>query len=118
MIGLNKTKNPLLEASMETLAYAHIQIDSSGVPMLAGTTIKVVEIALDFLAYRWDAEEIQRQHPHLSLGQIHSALAYYFDHRQEMDAQISKQLDEVDDFRRAAEPSPVTAKLVKLGLRT
>jgi uncharacterized protein (DUF433 family) len=62
---------------MLTIAYPHIEISADGVPMLSGTRIKVIEIALDHLTHHWDAEEIQRQHPHLSLGQIHSALAYY-----------------------------------------
>jgi len=43
--------------------------------MLTGTRTKVVELVLDHLAHHWDAEQIQREHPHLSLGQIHSALA-------------------------------------------
>ena len=46
-------------------------------------------IALDRIAYGWDAEEIQQQHPDLSLGQIHSVLAYYYDHKEEMDTDIA-----------------------------
>jgi uncharacterized protein (DUF433 family) len=100
---------------MTTVAYPHIVVNAAGVPILEGTTTKVVEIALDHLAHRWDAEEIRRQHPHLSKGQIHSALAYYFDHQVEMDQQIAAQLDAVDHARAAAGPSPVVAKLRRLG---
>jgi uncharacterized protein (DUF433 family) len=100
---------------MSTVQYAHLDLDAAGGPMLSGTRTKVLEIALDHLAHRWDAEEIQRQHPHLSLGQIHSALAYYFDHRVELDEQIAAQADEVERFRAAAGPSPVVAKLRSLG---
>lgn len=100
---------------MTAVAYAHIELDAGGVPVVAGTRIKVVEIALDQLAHQWSAEEIRRQHPHLSLGQIHSALAYYFDHRDELDRTIAEQLHEVEQRRQQAGPSPVAAKLRLLG---
>ena len=100
---------------MSTVTYAHIDFDARGVPLLAGTTTKVLEVALDHLAHHWDAAEIRRQHPSLSLGQIHSALAYYFDHQDEMDRQIAAELDEVDRLQQQAGPSPVLAKLRRQG---
>lgn len=102
---------------MSAVAYAHIELTPAGVPLLAGTTTKVLEIALDYLAYRWDAEEIHRQHPHLTRGQIHSALAYYFDHREEMDRQIAEQLAEIDSLRQKAGPSAAIVKARQMGLR-
>ena len=59
----------------------------------------MIEVALDRLAHHWDAEEIQHQHPHLTLGQIHSCLAYYYDHQPEMDRLINEQLRTVQQFR-------------------
>jgi len=100
---------------MTAVAYAHIATNADGVPILEGTTTKVVEIALDHLAHHWDAVEIRRQHPHLSKGRIHSALAYYFDHQAELDVQIAAQLENIDRLRAAAGPSPVVAKLKQLG---
>jgi uncharacterized protein (DUF433 family) len=100
---------------MTTVAYAHIETDSHGTPVVAGTRTKVLEIALDRVAHGWAAEEIQRQHRHLSLGQIHSALAYYFDHQGEFDRQIALQLDQVEQNRLQAGPSVAAAKLRALG---
>lgn len=100
---------------MSTVGYPHIEFDARSVPLLAGTTTKVIEIALDYVAHHWDAEEIRRQHPHLSLGQIHSALAYFFDHREEFDRQIAAELETVDRFRQQAGPSAVIAKLQRPG---
>lgn len=57
------------------------------------------------------ADEIHRQHPHLSLGQIHAALAYYFDHRDELDAKIAEQLRFVTESRERSSKSLVRAKL-------
>jgi uncharacterized protein (DUF433 family) len=100
---------------MSTVAYAHLETDSRGLPIIAGTRTKVIEIALDYVAHHWDPAEIHRQHRHLSLGQIHSALAYYFDHRGEMDREIASQLDEIERLRQQAGPSPVVAKLRRAG---
>lgn len=100
---------------MATVSYPHIELSADGVPFLEGTRTKVVEIALDRIAHHWDAEEIQRQHPHLTLGQIYAALAYYHDHREVVDAAISQQLTDVD--RIAAQPgtSLLREKLKSMG---
>lgn len=59
--------------------YKHIILNEKKVPIIAGTKMKVLEIILDKIAYGWSPEELQYQHPHLTLGQIYSALAYYSD---------------------------------------
>ena len=81
---------------MATVSYPHIEIAADGTALVEGTRTKVVEIALDRLSHHWDAEEIQRQHPHLTLGQIYAALTYYHDHRQNFDSKIREQLRAVD----------------------
>lgn len=101
---------------MITATYPHIETTPNGVPVLSGTRIKVIEIVLDHLAHRWDADEIQRQHPHLSLGQIYSALAYYYDHQAEMDHAIEEQLREVAAIKKRLGESPLQGKLKALGL--
>ncbi len=86
---------------MATVDYPYISLDSNNVPVLSGTRIKVVEIVLDHLAHGSDADEIQRQFPHLSLGQIHCALAYYYDHQEEIDqgSKRSTAIDPIDSPR-------------------
>ena len=56
-----------------------------------GTTTKIVELVVDQQAYGWSPEELHFLHPYLTLGQIHSALAYYWDRRAELDS-ISRQI--------------------------
>src|SRR5882672_8916271 len=68
--------------------YEHVQLDAKGVPIIVGTNMKVVELLMAQLAHGWSPEEIHFQHPYLSLGQIHSALAYYWDHKAELDEDI------------------------------
>ncbi len=61
--------------------YEHVLLDEAGVPIISGTNMKVIELVLEKIAYGWSPEELHFQHPYLSLGQIHSAPAYYWDHR-------------------------------------
>ena len=104
---------PLLETR-----YEHIVLSEDGVPRIAGTGTKIIELVLDKLAYGWNPEEIQFQHPHLTLGQVYSALAYYSDHQQELDRDIEERLRsrQVDEIRTAAEPSPLVTRLKAKGL--
>ena len=96
---------------MATVSYPHIAVSPAGVPFVEGTRTKVLEIALDRLAHHWDAEDIQRQHPHLTLGQIYAALAYYHDHQEAFDAEIREQLRAVDRLAAGQRPSAIRAKL-------
>jgi uncharacterized protein (DUF433 family) len=98
---------------MATVSYPHIEIAADGTALVEGSRTKVIEIALDRLAHHWDAEEIQRQHPQLTLGQIYAALTYYHDHRQRFDSEIRDQLRDVELIASRQEPSPARAKLRK-----
>ena len=103
---------------MPTVDYPHIELRSPGVAYIAGTQTKVVEIALDRIAHHWDADEIQRQHPHLSLGQIYAALAYYSDHKAELESQIEEQLRYVEKSRTSAGESRIRVKLKAMDRRS
>lgn len=96
---------------MLAVSYPHLTSRTDGAPIISGTTTKVVEVAMDHVAYGWDAEQIHRQYPYLNLGQIHSALAYYYDHQAEMDRQIAEQWQDDERLIEASGPSPVIAKL-------
>jgi len=75
---------------MPTTVASLIEIDNKGVAWITGANTKVVEVALDKIAYGWSPEEMHYQHPHLSLAQIHSALAYYYEHKENMDGEIEQ----------------------------
>jgi len=91
--------------------YEHIVLDADDVPRIAGTTMKVVELVTAQTAYGWSPEELRFQFPHLSLGQIHSALAYYWDHRDELDQDIVHRLAAVDRQQLQAPPTPLQGRL-------
>ncbi len=96
--------------------YQHVLLNEDNVPIIAGTAMKVVELILDSKAYGWSPEELHFQHPHLTLGQIYSALAYYWDHQAELDQDIERRLQFVDQVRRSQKPSALEARLRARGL--
>ena len=96
--------------------YDHITLDERRMPIITGTTLKVIELIQEKLAYGWSAEEIHFQHPSLTLGQIYSALAYYADHRNEIDNEIERCLERADATRRTARSSPLLQRLQAKGL--
>ncbi len=102
-------------SSVET-RYEHVVLNEEKVPLIAGTTMKVIELVLDSMAYGWSPEELHFQHPYLTLGQIHSALAYYWDHQKELDQDISVRLQNVEKIQASNNPASLIARLKAKGL--
>jgi uncharacterized protein (DUF433 family) len=96
--------------------YEHVVLNEKKVPMIAGTTMKVIELVLDRIAYGWSPEELHFQHPYLSMGQIYSALAYYADHQEELDEDIQRRLELVDQIQRTLAPPSLVDRLKAKGL--
>jgi uncharacterized protein (DUF433 family) len=92
-------------------AYRHIHLDDLQVPIIAGTTMKVIEIVVSQKAYGWSPEEIRFQYPNLSMSQIYSALAYYWDYRSEMDIDIQRRFDFAENLRQNSEPLNLVNRL-------
>src|SRR5947209_3674936 len=87
---------------MATAAPAHIRFDERGRAWIDDTNTKVIEVVLDKLAHGSSPEEMHEQYPHLSLAQIHAALAYYYDHKAEFDAEIERLDCEYQEIRAEA----------------
>jgi uncharacterized protein (DUF433 family) len=97
------------------LSYPHILHESGQSPCLERwPRVRVSQIAMDHLARAWPAEEIARQYPHLALAEIHSALAYYFDHQEEIDHEIQAEVRQSELAAGLARRSPLAAKLASL----
>ena len=75
------------------LAYPHITTDPqvmSGRPCIAGTRVRVMDVVGAYKAGVSD-EELQdyfSSRP-LMLSEIHAALAYYYDHREEVEGELA-----------------------------
>ncbi len=102
---------------MSTVIYPHLDSNADGIPYLSGTTTKVVEIVQDHLAHVWDALEIRRQYPYLSLSQIHSALAYYYGNRDKIDRDIERRCHRVAAIRSRHSSAEIHDRLHESGQR-
>ncbi len=91
--------------------YEHISLDEQGIPWIKAANTKVVELVADVKAHGWSPEELVLQHPHLTLGQVHSALAFYWDHREGIEADLARREADVDRIRAEVGESPIVAKL-------
>ena len=95
--------------------YVHVEKPPDGPARLRRLPrIRVAQIAMDYVAYGWSADEMCRQHEDLRPAEAHAAMAYYFDHQAEIDAEILAECREVDAALEASRmhPSPLRLKLV------
>jgi len=100
---------------MPTTVASHIVLDEKGHAVIEGTTMKVTEIALEKIAWDWNADQMHLQHPEIPLAKIHAALSYYYDHQQDLDAEIERDYKEVEALRAAAGESPFVKRMRALG---
>lgn len=99
-----------------TTDYKLILLDENSVPFIKGTSMKVVELVTSIQAYGWSPEELHFQYPHLNMSQIYSALAYYWEHKQEIDNDIRKRFEYAEKQRLKAGISPLVQRLRNEGL--
>ena len=99
---------------MATVITTHIRLDEQGVAWIDDTNVKVIEVAIDKIAHGSNPEEMHFQYPHLSLAQIYSALAYYYDHQAELDAEIERRRREADALAAGASDPVLREKLLSL----
>src|SRR5271169_5033440 len=58
---------------------------SGGQPIVRGSRIKVMDIAIRYELIVISADKIVDEYPHLKLEQIHDALSYYYEHKKALD---------------------------------
>ncbi len=75
-----------------------------GKPRIGGHRITVSDIAIWHERMGMSPDEIVSEYPTITLSDVHAALAYYFDHRDEVDRGI-REGEEFADKHRAGRPS-------------
>jgi uncharacterized protein (DUF433 family) len=81
-----------------------------GKPRIAGHRIRVQDIALWHERLGYSIEEIIAHYPQLTLAEVHAALAYYYDHRDEIRRDIAEAAALVERLKREI-PSKLREKL-------
>lgn len=99
------------EDEMDTVS-AHIEATpgvASGKPRIAGHRITVQEVVIWHERLGLNADEIATEYG-LSLADVYAGLAYYYDHRDEIDRAIGADEEFVAQLRKRI-PSKLKAKL-------
>lgn len=105
---------------MTAISPEHIQITTGvcgGKPRIAGHRIRVQDVVIWYEHQGMSADEIVYHYPSITLADVHAALAYYYDHLEE----IRQQIRESEEFasRLASEtPSILQRKLKVQNVRT
>lgn len=93
----------------------HVEITAGvcgGKPRIAGTRIRVWDIAR-LSQTGLSPDEILLQYPQLSLADVYAALAYYFDHRKEIDHRAAEDDDFAEQLRQSLNVESPTAPNTK-----
>jgi uncharacterized protein (DUF433 family) len=72
---------------------------------------RVALIVTDYLWRGWSVEEITLKYPYLTLAEVHAAMAYYFDHREEIDPELAAECRDVEAWKQAHPTSPLLLRL-------
>src|SRR5438046_1273483 len=84
-----------------------------GKPRIAGSRIRVKDVVIWHVHQGMSPDEIISNWPHLTLSGVHAALAFYYDRKEEMDAEIAADEAWYEEMK-AKTPSLVQEKLAKL----
>lgn len=98
---------------MEPVLVEHIEKKPGvcgGKACVAGTRIRVQDIYVWHELQGQSTDEIVCNFPQLSLADVHAALAYYWDHTDEIRREMAQAEALLDQLRRTS-PSPLQQKL-------
>ena len=70
-----------------------------GSPIIEGTRTRVIDMAIEYEAMGCSPDEIIDNHPYLNLSQVHDALSYYYENRNELDRKIEQDQEFIRQIR-------------------
>jgi uncharacterized protein (DUF433 family) len=82
---------------------------------IAGHRIRVMDVAIWSERLGMSPDEIVDNHPSLTLADVHAALAYYWDHRDEIEREIEEDRAAIHEYRRRLGSGPLAEKLRRRG---
>jgi uncharacterized protein (DUF433 family) len=85
---------------------SHIVFDERGRPWIDDTNVKVIEVVIDHVEGGVGVEEMLETYPGLfTRAQLHAALMYFYDHEDEMRAEMQRLKEYVAQYP-FSRPSP------------
>ena len=84
-----------------------------GEPIVSVTGIRVLDIAIRYEVMGMTPEDIVVALPHLTLAQVHDALSYYYEHKDEIDRKWKEAIKSVEAIKKTT-PSILEKKIVKI----
>jgi uncharacterized protein (DUF433 family) len=85
----------------------------SGQPRIAGTRIKVKHVYTWVERMGMTPAQVVADYPHLTMAQVHAALAYYWLHQDEIQRDIGNEEKLVAELKATAGPSKLSATLAE-----
>jgi uncharacterized protein (DUF433 family) len=82
-----------------------------GRPDIDGHRIQVEDVAIWYERMGMSPDQIVSEYPSITLAEVHAALAYYFENREVIDAEIDAAKESAEAMRAKAGPSPIEEKL-------
>jgi uncharacterized protein (DUF433 family) len=110
----SQTSSPGIEPTTFPVVTEHIGVRPGfcgGEPHILGHRIKVRHVAVWYHHMGMSPTEIVRDYPTITLAEVHAALAYYYDHRDEIETAIVEEDKFAEDLKAKAGPSRLQEKL-------
>jgi uncharacterized protein (DUF433 family) len=103
-------------AIMQAEVATHIELRENragqGRAYIAGTRTRVQDVYVLAEVHGLTPDQIVEQLPHLTLGQVHAALSYYyFDHREQILNELREDEEFVRQMRAQTGPGPLEQRL-------
>jgi uncharacterized protein (DUF433 family) len=87
-----KTEHPYVEINPKIC---------NGSPVVAGTRVRIVDMAIEYEYLNRSPDKIINAHPHLKLEQVHDALSYYYENREAMDKKMKEDKQFIQELAKA-----------------
>ena len=100
----------------KALRHPYIKTDRKirgGEPVISGTGIRVLDIAVRYEIMGMTPEDIIVSFPHLKLEQVHDALSFYYEHKAIIDRKWKDEIEEIGAMKKT-HPSILESKIGKI----
>lgn len=93
-----------MHTAVKKIRHPYIEVNKrirGGEPVISGTGIRVLDIAIRYEVMGMSPEDIVVALPHLNLSHIHDALSYYYEHKNEIDTIWKEAIKRTETLKKA-----------------